>query len=72
LFFVEAGGNLQASLQAMRYFVGGLEDFTVVWLKTPAASYYETLGTDYLAAGRNIPEGRSRWEAAYLITFAVN
>jgi len=77
IFLGEDGGKLPASLQAKYYFVGGLEGFTVVWLRTSAVAYYVMSGTGYPAAGCNIPEGRSpylfdRWEVVYLITLAVD
>jgi len=50
-------GNVPTSLQANYYFVCGLAGFTVVWFRTSAVAYYDTSGTGYPAAGRNIPEG---------------
>ena len=77
IFLGEDDGNLAASLQTNYYFVCGLEGFTVVWLRTSAVAYYDMSGTEYPAAGRNIPEGHGlslfgRWEVVYLITLAVN
>ena len=77
IFVGENGGNLPASLRAKYYFVGGLEVFPVVWLRTSAVAYYVMSVTGYPAAGRNVPEGTGpylcgRWEVVYLITLAVN
>jgi len=51
IFLGEDGGNLPASLQAKYYSVGGVEGFTVVWLRTSAVADYDMSITGYPRLG---------------------
>jgi hypothetical protein len=51
IFLAEDGGNLPASLQAKYCSVGGVEGFTVVWLRKSAVADYDMSITGYPRLG---------------------